>query len=561
MRASNSAAPHRGFLPINRQLAQRLKVGACLALALVAPLSAADSMKALRQEAANRTRALIFNNDGNEPVYEMKEPTVASLLQARTAGLAGSHVGTIFYSSWGSGLGLFTHHTKVGQMFDTREGHFARNQTHALLEAGIDPLRVMIEFGRKNNIEVFWSMRMNDIHDANTNYAWGPIMFRSNRFKLDHPEFLFGTDENPPKIGGWSGVDYGRAAVRDYVFRIIEEVVQNYAVNGIELDFNRFPVLFKTNTLGRPATDSDRAAMTDLMRRVRVAADAAGQQRGRPILISVRLPDSVEYCRAIGLDLEHWLKSDLLDLMTVGGYFQLNPWEYSTALGRKYGVKVYSSVDEARIRRLPEAKKLRNSVLSRRGQAMNLWAAGIDGIYMFNVFDPMDPLWRELGDPKQLAGLDKDYFASVRGLGYAATTWYPNGKFQNVASLNPDAPLPLTSRQPTKVTFSIGDDLQQSAVPPKTMLRLMFKDLPDESVSRFVRVELNGTPLPEGRMDPRQYWLDLDKWIEFEIDPKLLRKGENQVSVILTPKAPKNAWWTDLHLTVRFPGGEKTSTP
>ncbi len=148
----------RGAFASLRQLARRLNAGTCLALALVAPLSGAESMKALRREASSRTRALIFNNDGNEPVYEMKEPTAASLLQTRTAGLAGSHVGTIFYSSWGSGLGLFTHNTKVGQIFDTREGHFARNQTRALLDAGIDPLRVMIEFGRKNNIEVFWSM-------------------------------------------------------------------------------------------------------------------------------------------------------------------------------------------------------------------------------------------------------------------------------------------------------------------------------------------------------------------------------------------------------------------
>jgi hypothetical protein len=35
----------------------------------------------------------------------------------------------------------------------------------------------------------------------------------------------------------------------------------------------------------------------------------------------------------------------------------------------------------------------------------------------------------------------------------------------------------------------------------------------------------------------------------------------SSMSVILTPKAPKSAWWTDLHLTVRFPGGEKTSAP
>ncbi|NUQ65564.1 MAG: hypothetical protein HUU20_24105 [Pirellulales bacterium] len=536
-------------------------LGACwrwIALLAMQPLAAAESMRALRQQVAERPRPLIFNNDGNEPVYLMKVPTAEELLRHRTTKLAGSHVGTIFYCTWGSGVGLFTHNTKVAEVFDTKEGYFSTNLTRDLLDAGIDPLNVMIEFGRKHRIEVFWSMRMNDVHDSNTNYVWGPLTFKSNRFKLRHPEYLFGTAEHPPKIGGWSGVDYGQAGVRDYVFRIIEEVCQNYAVDGIELDFNRYPVLFKSNAMGRQATNADRAGMTDLLRRVRVAADAAGANRGRPILITARVPDSVEYCRAIGLDLEHWLRNDLLDMMTIGGYFQLNPWEYSVALARKYGVKVYSSIDDARIRRLPANRAMRNSVLSRRGQAMNLWAAGVDGIYMFNAFDPNDPLWRELGDPKLLATLDKDYFASVRGRGYAAVTWYPNAKFQNVAFLNPDAPLPLRAGRKTTVSFYVGDDFTQAPIIPKTVLRLQFKNLPDESTSRFVGIELNGTLLPEGQLDQKlTSWLDLDKWIEFEVSPTLLKQGENIVSVILNPTGPTTAQWIDLLLTVRFPSAQK----
>ncbi len=70
--------------------------------------------------------------------------------------------------------------------------------------------------------------------------------------------------------------------------------------------------------------------------------------RGRPILVAMRLPDSAEYCRAIGLDLERWLADDLLDLYIPCSYFQLNDWEYSIALGHKYGVKVYPSLDDVR---------------------------------------------------------------------------------------------------------------------------------------------------------------------------------------------------------------------
>ena len=44
-----------------------------------------------------------------------------------------------------------------------------------------------------------------------------------------------------------------------------------------------------------------------------------------------------------------------------------------------------------------------------RGQAANAWAAGVDGIYTFNRFNPHDPIFRELGDPKKLETLESTY--------------------------------------------------------------------------------------------------------------------------------------------------------
>ena len=41
------------------------------------------------------------------------------------------------------------------------------------------------------------------------------------------------------------------------------------------------------------------------------------------------------------------------------------------------------------------------------------WDAGADGIYVFNCFNPRDPIFRELGDPKLLDKLDKKYDVNV----------------------------------------------------------------------------------------------------------------------------------------------------
>jgi hypothetical protein len=90
-------------------------------------ITSLESLRAARQQAADRPRRVIFNNDGNEPVYLCKTTSPEELLSYRTAPLAGTHVDAIFYCTWSSGFGLFTHGTKVGEVFSTREGLFERN--------------------------------------------------------------------------------------------------------------------------------------------------------------------------------------------------------------------------------------------------------------------------------------------------------------------------------------------------------------------------------------------------------------------------------------------------
>ncbi|HOQ29349.1 MAG TPA: hypothetical protein PLH36_11480, partial [Armatimonadota bacterium] len=66
------------------------------------------NLQELRQERsrlAHRTRRIIFNNDGNEPVYYLKEATAKELLDCRTTALKGTHVDSIFYCTWSSGFG------------------------------------------------------------------------------------------------------------------------------------------------------------------------------------------------------------------------------------------------------------------------------------------------------------------------------------------------------------------------------------------------------------------------------------------------------------------------
>ena len=98
-----------------------------------------------------------------------------------------------------------------------------------------------------------------------------------------------------------------------------------------------------------------------------------------------------------------------IDLLVAGGYFHLEPWENTVALGHRYHVPVYPCLSASRLS-TDRSNHLSVTRLSAwRGEAARAWQAGADGIYTFNCFNPRDPIFRELGDPELLKTLDQQY--------------------------------------------------------------------------------------------------------------------------------------------------------
>jgi hypothetical protein len=296
-------------------------------------------------------------------------------------------------------------------------------------------------------------MRMNDTHDASN-----PLLIP--KLKVDHPDWLMGTKDQPPKRGTWCAVDYARPEIRDLARRTIAEVAANYDLDGIELDFWRHPVYFRQTAAEQPVGDEERALMTALLRDLRRDLDAAGRRRSKYLLLGVKIPDSVGYCREIGLDIERWLADGLVDLLVPGGYFQLNHWTESVALARRHNVKIFACLPESRVRE-KEGAAQRASLEALRGRALQAWAAGVDGIEMFNHFDPKSPLWRELGDATLLRTLPKVYFASVQGSGQGRS-YYPAGAHFKLPTLTPDAPEAIRAGTSRTYELFVGEDLRNN---------------------------------------------------------------------------------------------------
>jgi hypothetical protein len=519
---------------------------AVLAAAAVqnAPLTAARLVE-LRREAAQKPRRIIFNNDGDDALIVPRAwpATPESMLRLRTAGLVGSQVDSIFYCTLQGPMSL--HRTKVGETLtanaseDYKDGplgeYFAtrRNIIPELIAQGTDPLQVMVDFCRAHGLEVFCSMRMNDTHDG----AHRPDRPYSgfSRFKRDHPECLVGSFEAQPLLGSWTAFDFAQPAVRELVFLRLEEVCQNYDLDGIELDYLRHALLFKSVAWGGQASQAERDMMTDLIRRIRAMTQAEGMKKGKPLLVSIRVPDSLEYCRAVGLDVEKWLAEGLVDMLTVTCYFQLNPWEYSARLGHTYGVPVYAGLSESRVRAgmatgWPQEAQ-RNSALFYRGYALQAWQSGVDGVYMFNYFDPAAPGWRDLGDPQGLRGLDKVYFMSPRGDGSPGSCVRGGETFRTTSTLSIDRPLGLPANQPQKMTLVMAEDLpgaEQRKLRAEMVCRLWVKDL---AAGDRVDVVMNGRLLEKVKASAES--------LDYRIEPAAVQNGDNVFELTARP-APRS---------------------
>jgi hypothetical protein len=497
-------------------------------LSVDAETAALKQLRETRQQLAHRQRRVIFNNDGCDALYLPKgeELTIEKFLAKRTSPLVGSQVDTISYCTISSGFSFFTHRTKVGAVLTRQPGDFGiqpnmRNVTQELIDQGTDCFQAVLEFTHKNKMECFWSMRMNDTHDAE--YRPDKPYLLYPQLKLDHPDWLVGDPVKRSRYGRWSSVDYARPEIRDLAFRFIEEVCRNYDVDGVELDFFRHLCFFKSTAHGGKSNDAERDMMTDLMRRVRAMTEEVGLKRGRPILIMVRATDSVEFNRDMGLDVERWLKDGLFDMLVTSCYFRLNPWETSVALGHKYGVPVYPCLSDSRVK--GEGRFRRSSAESYRGQALEAWAAGADGVHIFNLFDPKSPVFRETGDPKALRTMNRLYFVTVRD--GDPGRWLAGGsKYCNLPILTPAYTKAITVSKPLSVDLMVGEELDAKAT--------LHAQMPMLRNVRDVCVKLNGHELTGGKL--------VKDWLDLDVNPAWIKKGANRIEIAVNPPADDGQW-------------------
>jgi hypothetical protein len=512
---------------------------AILATIVAGDVSSAETAKSIsearqqRHEAAHRNRRLVFHSDGvaMDPKYAYHEPTPSVIPH-----LPGTQTDACTYS--------LVHQFPIVRLYRSKVGQeWPEGITEKLFKDGPDGLDQYIEFCRKNDYEAFWAMRTNDTHDAGRD-EHGQNRWNSNLWKQAHPELLFGSREKLPPFGGWSALDFAQQPVREKFYDLVAEVSQNYPVDGVVLDFFRHLPTFKSTGWGaNEASDEERAALTDVLRRLRDKRDKTGAEQGRPVLLAVRTPDTPEYCRALGLDIETWMKEGLIDIWIATGYFRLDEWENIAAFGHKYDIPVWASIDESRVM----GRDNRNDLAAYRARVMNAWRGGVDTIWIFNYFyfpkDAHFSLLNEAADIETLALTDKVYFPDGRGQDMA-WRYLKDGSsyYKRARAFDPQFPEKLKPGQSRIVELRIGDDLSVAARHNRTVnltLSLRADDVPDD-----LKVAVNDAALE--RVAKR------DGWIDFKVQPEQVKLGLNLVEIGLSDDSAGEPKLNDLQLAINY---------
>ena len=407
-----------------------------------------------------------------------------------------------------------------------------------LLAKGLDYTNEAIDATRKAGIAFFAGVRMNDVHHCSR--------ARHPKFWVDHPEFRIGEDR--PWDARWKGaLDFAHPEVREYRKEIIRDVLDRWDVDGLELDFNRMPLLFK-----EAEADVHRDTMTAWIGEIRDLLSEVGGRRGHPIPLEVRVPSVAEVCHRIGIDILTWIREDMVDIATCSGIryaeFEM-PVDAFVEAAKATDVLVFAGFEP----RLTSSISLL-TVDMWRAAATHYWKAGVDGLHIFNggnyyFWNALEmPHLHEMADPEVMARKDKKYQVSRR------TEWA--GKELPQFTYPKPLPCPLeasTGGTGIKIRIHVDDEIEgarQEGILSGVTLRLRINNI---TADDELKVELNGIRLPKESSRTEYVWGQNAnpigsylrgagfgaQWISFDVTegPEVLA-GENEVEVVLREKNP-----------------------
>jgi len=408
-------------------------------------------------------------------------------------------------------------------------------------QAGIDPLATLIDIAKQHQKEVFLSYRLNgtDVEEDSEYGNW-----KLPAFKKEHPDWLL---KAPWGITLWN---FAYQGVRDHKVAILREVASMYDVAGLQIDLARSAILFPAGEQWENCHH-----MTAFMRQLRTALQEVAAERGRPVLIVVRIPENLVGCTFDGMDVATWVDQGLVDILITGcGASDVDVPAFRQLVQGTH-VRIYPSWDQYH----PNDGYRQPPIPYWRGMYSKWWELGAHGVHTFNL-SPDSPILAEIGDRQGMLYRDKVFIVARRtGSHGDKITGNPNDwqtpRHQYFMTYM-QAPLAAMADPDGKVdtllNLMVTDHVKKERNRIETLtLRLLLSDLaaqgipaqqriaatrmwtyhghPEDNIPPFkgieqrIEVRINNLLLPSSRIE--------NGWLLFDVQPQQVARGDNLIGI------------------------------
>ena len=438
--------------------------------------------------------------------------------------VSGTAVDTFVYGVAASGL---FYPTRVGKQFGEmpressgpRSSGFSRRPFDAaaqwrawsnmrgLMQQGLDPLKVLVDRAHEKDMEFIASLRMGTLEPT-----------------------------DPAHMGSEGGRMLAHPEVRELLFSITEELVSEYDIEGVELDFSA-PAASWDLFRQEEARDNT-PLLTELVGKI--ASMVRNGQDGRRA-VGAKVFPTEEMNLERGLDVRTWLGQGLLDFVVPAVFYYPStldtdlPLDWIVEAAHPHDTAVYGWLHSYASSALASGDTKHATTDMLRAAAANYFDRGVDGLSASFLPWPLGheqrALLTELGDPESLRNGDKHYNLRRR-----------DADADKVGADHAALPLEVPLGHPgelREVPFYVSDDIEGEA---SRIRRVELKI----NISQLVTADrltlmLNGRSLDGERClrSPRAgrspYGGQL---LEFDLSEVRPRKGHNVLGISLDERPP-----------------------
>jgi len=295
-----------------------------------------------------------------------------------------------------------------------------------LLQKGIDIYEILTKHIRQSGCKVFLSVRMNDGHYTdnpaiNSYFA----MKDGGRYTIDNDGFA---------------LDFSLSAVQNHMCEYIEELLNNYSIDGIELDWLRY-------TTHLPAQQRTQySILNTYMQRIRKLLDSYNKNLSLAVRI---LPNEQDNLRN-GVDAVQWVADGTADMITIENFYVPTNYEMPIAQWKESiekrnisqnAYQLFCGSDWA-VSCVSKYAIAMNPALV-RGFATECLSNGADGIYLFNFFEENDTSSFELAVDANADAVLKNCFSER--IKAAKDPYRLPRRYVHIASTNDRYPIALAA--------------------------------------------------------------------------------------------------------------------